>query len=184
MVDRAAVSRVLSAPSLGYVDRANAALDQLVVREAPHLGTAATWMADAIAAGGLDRAFGTGHSHLLVEDMFYRAGGLATVDAILEDSVSGYHDVTKSEHVERLEGFGELIVAHRRMAPPDMLLVFSQSGRNAVPIEVAEAARRRGLRVVAVTSLLHARGQTSRHSSGRHLHDVVDLVIDTGTPAP
>jgi uncharacterized phosphosugar-binding protein len=68
------------------------------------------------------------------------------------------------------------------MAPPDILLVISQSGRNAVPIEVAEAARARGIRTIAITSLLHAAGQPSRHSSGRHLHEVVALTIDNGTP--
>ena len=140
-------------------------------------------MAEAIAAGGLVRVFGTGHSRLIAEEIFYRAGGLAPIDAILEDGVSGYHDVSKSEYTERLEGYGEMIVAHRRLAPPDLLIIVSQSGRNAVPIEVADAARSRGVRTIGITSIAHATDQPSRHSSGRHLHDAVDLVIDNGTPA-
>jgi uncharacterized phosphosugar-binding protein len=182
MNDQTTVQGPLSRHARAYVECALETVDQLLEREGDHVATAAAWMAEAVSSGGLIHAFGTGHSRLLVEDIFYRAGGLAPIDAILEDSVSGYHDVTKSEHVERLEGFGALIVTHRRLTPPDVLLVFSQSGRNAVPIEVALTARNRGLRVVGITSVQHASGQKSRHSSGKHLNDVVDLVIDTGTP--
>lgn len=172
----------LSVYSSEFVDNALEALGGLLHREADHIATAADWMADAIEHAGLVRAFGTGHSRLLAEEIFYRAGGLATVDAIFDGSTSGYSAVTMSEHAERLEGLGPLIVAHSRMAPPDVLLVFSQSGRNAVPIEVATSARARGVRTVAITSLRHSAGQPSRHSSGLHLKDVADLVIDTGTP--
>lgn len=178
----AANSGPLAQPARAFVRAATETIDATVEREAEHLRQASIWMAEAVRDGGLIRVFGTGHSRLIAEEIFYRAGGLAPIDAVLEDTVSGYRDVTKSEFTERLEGLGELIVRHRRMAPPDVLLVISQSGRNAVPIEVAEAARVRGIRTIAITSLLHAAGQPSRHSSGRHLHEVVDLTIDNGTP--
>jgi uncharacterized phosphosugar-binding protein len=150
--------------------------------EAARLAQASEWIAGAIAAGGVLRVFGTGHSRLVAEEVFYRAGGLAPLEAVLDDDVSGYRDVTKSELVERLEGLGALIVAHSRMSPPDILLVISQSGRNAVPIEVTEAARARGMKTIALTSFRHARGQPSRHSSGLHLHEVADLAIDNCVP--
>ncbi len=172
----------LSEPVRAYVAAAATTMSETIDRESGHLLTASTWLAEAVRDGGLIRVFGTGHSRLISEEIFYRAGGLAPVDAVLEDTVSGYRDVTKSELTERLEGLGELIVRHRRMAPPDVLLLVSQSGRNAVPIEVAEAARARGIRTIAITSFRHAAGQPSRHSSGRHLHEVVDLAIDNGTP--
>ncbi len=172
----------LSRAAVAFVETAETTVRATMTREASRLERASLWMAEAIRDGGLIRVFGTGHSRLLAEEIFYRAGGLAPVDAVLEDTVSGYRDVTKSEYAERLEGLGELIVAHRRIAPPDVLLVISQSGRNAVPIEVAQAARRRSVRTIAITSLLHAKGQPSRHSSGKHLHEVVDLVIDNGAP--
>jgi uncharacterized phosphosugar-binding protein len=173
----------LAGPAAEFLDAALAGLAALREREAEHLAQASAWMGEAIEAGGLVRIFGTGHSRLLAEEIFFRAGGLAPTDAILEDSVSGYHDVAKSELTERLEGLGEIIVAHRRLAPPDVLVIVSQSGRNAVPIEVADAARARGVRTIAITSIAHAADQPSRHSSGRHLHDAVDLVIDNGAPA-
>jgi uncharacterized phosphosugar-binding protein len=172
----------LAGPVRAYIDAATSTMAETVAREADRLRLASTWLAEAVRDGGLIRVFGTGHSRLLAEEIFYRAGGLAPVDAVLEDTVSGYRDVTKSELTERIEGLGEIIVRHRRMAPPDVLLVVSQSGRNAVPIEVAQAARARGMQTIAITSFRHAAGQPSRHSSGRHLHEVVDLAIDNGTP--
>ena len=171
-----------SQPAVAFLAAARSGLRELESREAANLAMASSWMADAIEAGGLIRIFGTGHSRLLAEEVFFRAGGLAPTDAILEDAVSGYHDVTKSELAERLEGYGQLIVEHRRLAPPDVLIIVSQSGRNAVPIDVADAARARGVRTIAVTSIAHASDQPSRHSSGRHLHEAVDLVIDNGAP--
>jgi len=173
----------LAQPVVEFFAAARRGLDELQAREAANLAQASAWMAEAIEAGGLVRIFGTGHSRLLAEEIFFRAGGLAPTDAILEDSVSGYHDVSKSELTERLEGYGQLIVEHRRLAPPDVLIIVSQSGRNAVPIDVAMAAKERGVRIVAITSIAHATSQPSRHSSGRHLHEVVDLVIDSGAPA-
>ena len=172
----------LAKPVAEFAKTAQSTLAAAFDAEAERLDHASEWIADAIAADGVLRVFGTGHSRLLAEEIFYRAGGLVPVEAILDDDVSGYRDVTKSELAERLEGLGELIVAHSRIAPPDVLLIISQSGRNAVPIEVAQAARARGLRTVALTSLRHAAGQPSRHSSGRHLHEVVDLAIDSGVP--
>jgi uncharacterized phosphosugar-binding protein len=173
----------LAQPVVRFLATARRGLDELETREAANLAQASAWMAEAIEGGGLVRIFGTGHSRLLAEEIFFRAGGLAPTDAILEDSVSGYHDVSKSELTERLEGYGQLIVEHRRMAAPDVLIVVSQSGRNAVPIDVALSARERGVRTIAITSIAHATNQPSRHSSGRHLHEVVDLVIDNGAPA-
>lgn len=173
----------LSPPVTRFLAAASDGLAALADREGEHLAQASAWMGEAIGDGGLVRIFGTGHSRLLAEEIFFRAGGLAPTDAILEDAVSGYHDVSKSELTERLEGLGEIIVAHRRLAPPDVLIIVSQSGRNAVPIEVADAARARGVRTIGITSMAHATSQPSRHSSGRHLHEAVDLVIDNGSPA-
>jgi len=178
-----APSATLAPPALEYLAAARAGLDELIAREAANLAQASAWMAEAIEAGGLIRIFGTGHSRLLAEEVFFRAGGLAPTDAILEDSVSGYHDVSKSELTERIEGYGQLIVEHRRLAAEDVLIIVSQSGRNAVPIDVANAARDRGVRTIGITSIAHASAQPSRHSSGRHLHEVVDLAIDNGAPA-
>ena len=164
-----------------YAERARGLIDRIVETQVEDITRAAEIVADTVAAGGVVFTFGTGHSHCIAEDAVYRAGGLVPVDAILEPSLTGTTDVSKSERLERLEGFAPAILDHRRMTPEDLLIVISNSGRNAVPVEMAMEARARGIEVVAVTSLRYAEAVTSRHSSGKKLHEVADVVIDNGT---
>jgi uncharacterized phosphosugar-binding protein len=84
---------------------------------------------------------------------------------------------------ERVSGLGTALLAAARPQAGDLLFVFSQSGINPVPVELAVAGREAGTTVVAVTSLVHSRAVASRHAAGRRLADVADLVIDTGVPA-
>jgi uncharacterized phosphosugar-binding protein len=164
-----------------YGERARALVDRIVTTQAGSITRAAEMVADTVAAGGVVFTFGTGHSHCIAEDAVYRAGGLVPVDAILEPSLTGTSDVTKSEYLERLEGFAPAILDHRGLGPDDLLIVISNSGRNVVPVEMALEARARGIRVVALTSLRYAEAVTSRHSSGKKLHEVVDVAVDNGT---
>ena len=164
-----------------YAERARALIDRIVETQVEAITRAAEMVADTVSAGGVVFTFGTGHSHCIAEDAVYRAGGLVPVDAILEPSLTGATDVSKSERLERLEGFAPAILDHRRLTSDDLLIVISNSGRNAVPVEMAMEARARGIKVVAVTSLRYAEAVTSRHSSGKKLHEVADVVIDNGT---
>jgi uncharacterized phosphosugar-binding protein len=143
---------------------------------------AAEFVAEAVANDGILYTFGTGHSHVIAEDVAYRAGGLIPVDAILEASLTGHQKVYQSEFMERVEGMAEVILNYYRPTPKDTLIVVSNSGRNAAPIEIAELARKRGLKVTAITSLQHSKGTESRHSSGKKLYQVADVVIDNGCP--
>ena len=144
------------------------------IREAGRLGAA------AISDGGLIHAFGTGHSHLLAEEVYYRAGGLLTVNAILEPSLMLHEGGAKSSAVERLPGFARVILDQEPVRAGDVLLIASNSGRNAVPVEMAMAAREKGLKVVAITSLAHSRSQPAVHASGKKLYELADVVIDNG----
>jgi uncharacterized phosphosugar-binding protein len=164
-----------------YGVRARELIDRIVTTQGEAITRAGEMVADTVAAGGVVFTFGTGHSHCIAEDTVYRAGGLVPVDAILEPSLTGTSDVTKSEYLERLEGFASAILDHRRLRPDDLLIVISNSGRNVVPIEMAMEARARGIRVVALTSLRYAEAVTSRHASGKKLHQVVDVAVDNGT---
>lgn len=164
-----------------YGARARDLIDRIVTTQGDAITRAAEMVADTVGGGGVVFTFGTGHSHCIAEDAVYRAGGLVPVDAILEPSLTGTSDVTKSEYLERLEGFATAILDHRRLDSGDLLIVISNSGRNAVPIEMAEEARARGIPVVALTSLRYADSVTSRHSSGKKLHEVADVVVDNGT---
>jgi uncharacterized phosphosugar-binding protein len=139
-------------------------------------------VADAVEADGLLYTFGTGHSHVIAEDVAYRAGGLAPVDAILEDSLTGNQKVFQSEFMERVEGMADVILKYYDPDSKDAMIIVSNSGRNAAPIEMAIGARERGLKVIAITSMAHSQGTTSRHSSGDKLYQHADVVIDNGCP--
>lgn len=151
--------------------------------ELSRIAEAAEVFAAAIAQGHRWWVFGTGHSHLLAEELYGRAGGLVDVHAILEPSLMLHEGLTKSTAMERLPGLGTVLADLHGLAAGDALLVISNSGRNAVPVELAEAARERGVRVVALTSQAHTHAVTSRAPSGNKLVDVADLVIDNhGVP--
>lgn len=153
-------------------------LRKVEATQAPAIDRAAEWAADTIAADGIVYTFGTGHSHCVAEEVVYRAGGLAPVDAILEPSITGTTDVVTSEFMERIEEIATVALHHRRLQPRDLLIIVSNSGRNGTTVEAALTAKQMGLKTVAVTSLDYSRRTTSRHSSGKQLYEVADLVID------
>lgn len=153
-------------------------LDQIETEEKENILKAAKIMSDTIKNGGLVYTFGTGHSHMVAEEVFYRAGGLVPLYAIIEDGVSGNHDVTKSEHVERLEGYAKCIMDYHKPTAKDCMIIISESGRNGVPIEMAMECKNRGIPSIAITSVTYSSGQSSRHSSGKRLYEVADVVID------
>src|SRR5919202_2543548 len=134
-------------------------LGRLVEREGDHIGQAAAWCADAIAAGGLVHLFGTGHSRIAVEEMFPRYGSFPGFHPIVELSMTfhtqivGANGQRQAMFIERVEGLGEVILRNFDLRPPDAMMVFSAGGHGAVPIDVARGARERGLTVIAVTSL-------------------------------
>lgn len=146
----------------------------------PSLETAAGWIADALASDRCLYLFGTGHSHLLSLELFYRAGGLAQAAPILEESLMLHESASGSSEREREEGFAARILQRYPVAPGDVLLVASNSGRNAVPIEMTLEAKARGLKTIALTSLTHSRSVLSRHTSGARLFEVADLSLDNG----
>jgi uncharacterized phosphosugar-binding protein len=163
-------------------------LERLAERERERIALAAAWCADAIAAGGLVHLFGTGHSRIAVEEMFPRYGSFPGFHPLVELSMTfhtqivGANGQRQAMFIERTEGLAEVILANFSFRPTDVMLVFSVGGVTAVPIEMAEGARRRGMRVVTVTSVEHSRASEPGHPDGRRLLDVADLVIDLGTP--
>jgi uncharacterized phosphosugar-binding protein len=151
-----------------------AQLRQVQQAEGQAIRTAGEWVGRAIADGKGFYLFGSGHSALVAHDAFWRAGGLAPAQQIV-DPLEG--------EIERMEGYAAVLLAHYDLTPGGVMLVISNSGINALPIEVATAGRERGLKVIALTSRRHSSQVASRHSSGKKLMDVADLVIDThGAP--
>ena len=161
-----------------YAHAMQAVLDRIVEQEMGKILQAADVIANAVAQDGILYTFGTGHSHVVAEDVAYRAGGLVPVDAILEASLTGHEKVRQSEFMERVEGMAAVILDYYKPSAKDAMVIISNSGRNAVPVEMAMHARQRGLPVIAITSLAHSQGTTSRHSSGKKLYELADIVID------
>lgn len=164
-----------------YTAAVNEVLAKVQKTQAEKICQAGKLAAKAIAAGGLIHTFGTGHSHMVAEEIVYRAGSLAPVNAMLEPSLTGNEQVTKSEYTERMEGWGKIIIDYHQPDSTDLVIVISNSGRNSAPIEVAWECQKRGIPVVAILSRDYGEKTTSRHSSGKKLMDVADLVIDNCT---
>jgi len=155
----------------------------LLEREAASIEQAAQVMADSLRQGGVIHMFGSGHSHLPVEEAFYRSGGLAPVSPLFDPSLMFHEGVEKCIALEKWDGYAtRFVVPKYDLRPGEVMLVFSASGRNNAPIEVALAAREKGLFTIGVTSRRYSAAFPSRHPSGKHLADVVDLVLDHDVP--
>ncbi len=174
----------MSGPDAGlrYLRAATEALERAGDERADAVRTAGSWIADAVGAGGLLAVTGSGHSHMLAEEVFYRAGGLVAVLPILDPALMLHDAAVSGSRVERLSGLAEIRIDAAGIGPDDLLVVASNSGRNAYPIEAALAAQARGTRVVALTSVAHARSVPARHPGGRRLFEIADLVLDTDVP--
>jgi uncharacterized phosphosugar-binding protein len=153
-------------------------LRQVEETQAGPIHAAGQLMADCLARSGLIHIFGTGHSHLLAEEIFFRAGGLAAVNPIFDSGLMLHESALTSTDLERLEGYAAIVLSRYSFSTHDVMIIVSNSGRNAVPIEAAMEARRRGLPVIAVTALGYSRTSSSRHSSGKRLFELADVVLD------
>ncbi|MFO7696727.1 MAG: SIS domain-containing protein [Anaerolineae bacterium] len=161
-----------------YLNNLLGVLREIGEKEADGIEHAAMMVADALQGGGMLYLFGTGHSHMLALEMFYRAGGPVDVCPILEESLMLHNGARKSSDVERIEGLARVILEHTPMRSGDVLIIASNSGRNAVPVEMAMCAREMGVGVIALTSLAHTTQVAPRNSAGVNLYQVADVVLD------
>lgn len=136
--------------------------------------------AQCIYNGGLLYFFGTGHSHMICEEPFYRAGGLASIYPILEPDLMLHAGASKSSSYERILGLGNVVVSHTPLGKGDVLFLISNSGRNCAVIDAALEAKKRGAITVAITSMNHTTSVASRHPNGLNLYQVCDFVLDNG----
>jgi uncharacterized phosphosugar-binding protein len=172
----------------GFLAAGRELLQRIETTQREALDEASRICADAIAAGGLVHAFGTGHSRIPVEELFPRYGSYPGFHPIVELSMTFHTQVVgangqrQAMFIERVEGLAAQILANFELAPPDALLVFSAGGLTAVPIEMAMGAHERGLPVIAATSVANARAAQPTHSTGTRLIDHADVVIDLCTP--
>lgn len=163
-----------------YLDRLRELVDEIEA-QGPQIEAAAELMAHSIEAGGIVHVFGSGHSHMMAEEVFYRAGGLWAFNAMLDINLTSFGSL-RPGMVERTEGYARVVIDSFDVRAGEVVVIVSNSGINPVPIELAMEARERGAATIAVTSAEHYGNAVSRHSSGKKLVDVVDLVIDSRVP--
>lgn len=124
--------------------------------------------------------FGTGHSHMLAEELFYRAGGLVNIQPILIEPLMLHISASESTVAEREEGMAEKIFTEYAMKEDDTIVIISNSGRNGVIVDMAILCKEKGLNVIALTNLEHTFAGESRHKSGKRLCEIADIVLDNG----
>jgi len=175
-------------PAIEWLAEANRLLERLAATQSEAIETASRWSAEAIAADGLVHLFGTGHSRIPVEEMFPRYGSYPGFNPMVELSMTFHTQVVgangqrQAMFIERTPGLAEVILSNYTFGPHDLLMVFSAGGLSAVPVEMARVARRRGIRVVAVTSIRQSMSGEPDPVVGGRLLDEADLVIDLCTP--
>jgi uncharacterized phosphosugar-binding protein len=152
---------------------------RVVERQRGELLEVAQQMADTIRRDQRIFLFGTGHSHLIAEEGFYRAGGLANVVPILTEHVMLHHLPSLGSRIERTPGLADMILERYAPEPGEMLFVFSNSGVNQLPVEMALRGRERGLFVVSLSSLEYAR-QAPLSDLGLRLDQSADMALDNG----
>ena len=170
-------------PDLGYLDATVALMRRIEAEQRPNIDKAAELMAGAIAADRLIHVYGGGgHTTLVMGEMFFRAGGLANINPIMETGLSVFNQALKYLELERCVNYGRSIMKYYRLQADDVLVIFHNIGINAATIDAAMEAKEQGVKIIAVSS---SKWQTQmppdhfiRHPSGKNLFDLADVCID------
>jgi uncharacterized phosphosugar-binding protein len=161
---------------------------ELIEGQKAQIDRAADWFAQTILKGRMVHVFGSGHSRIMVEEMWPRYGSFPGFNPIVELSLSfhnlvvGANGQRQAMFLENVSGLAERILRNFDLKQEDSALVISSSGCNVVPVEIAEQFRQRHIKVVAIVSLAHSKAHPSRDPGGKKLQDHADLVLDTGAP--
>jgi len=162
-----------------YIEKIKHLLHVIEVVEKEAMEKAVLMLADGIMNKKSIFIFGASHAGMLSEEMYYRAGGLVLINPIFgREIMADTSPITQTSRMERLEGYGEILMKKVPIGEGDILIVHSVSGRNCVSIEVAMEAKKKGAKVVALTNMAYSRSVSSRHSSGKRLFEVCDLILD------
>lgn len=162
-----------------YYQRISEILAEVFEKEATKMEKAAAVLAEANEKGHSIFGFGCNHAGLITLELFYRTGGMVTVNPIRAPGMMlELSPPTMTSEMERIPGYGKIILNNEPVKAGDVLIIHSVSGRNAVTIDMAECAREKGMTVIVVTNMNTATSVTSRHPSGKMLHDFADILLD------
>ena len=181
-------NRLLMSLTNQYLQKASAMLDT-AGQQVDAIQQAAQWFSQTILAGRMVHLFGSGHSRIMVEEMWPRYGSFAGFNPIVELSLSfhnlvvGANGQRQAMFLENVPGLAQRILRNYDLSAQDSALVISSSGCNVVPIEMAELFQQKGIKVVALITKQHAEKSVSKRPDGKKLSDFADLILDTGAPA-
>ncbi len=162
-----------------YFSRINDIMSDVFEKEYDAMERAAMALADANENGKSIFGFGCNHAGLITLELFYRSGGMVTINPIRAPGMMlEISPPTMTSEMERMLGYGKIILSNEPVKAGDVLILHSVSGRNAVTIDMAEAAKEKGMTLIVVTNMNTATSVTSRHPSGKLLHDFADILID------
>lgn len=164
-----------------YRESLNETLDQIFQNETEKIEQAGAMLAETLEKDGLLYVFGNGHSHMLAEELFYRAGGLAPVYPIFETAAMLHEGAAKSSQIERMSGYAQHVIERYPIGPNDCLLIASTSGINPFCMEMAEIARQKGAKVIGISSFAYLE-KPSRQKDGKHLPEFCDICVDNHVP--
>ena len=170
-----------------YIQKCRAILD-VIDAQRDQIQQTARWFADTILAGRMVHMFGSGHSRIMVEEMWPRYGSFPGFNPIVELSLTfhnlvvGANGQRQAMFLENVPGLADRILRNYDLSDQDSALVISSSGCNVVPIEIAELFRQKGVKVVALITKEHSEASTSKRADGKKLGDFADLILDTGAP--
>jgi uncharacterized phosphosugar-binding protein len=166
-----------------YQEKAIQQLNDIVLNQENTIMQAAELLAACIINDHIIHTFGTGHSHMIGLELFVRAGGLANVNAMLDSMVLTSEGSRRSAEIERISGLSKIIYDQHNISKNDIMIIISNSGRNAMPVEMAMIAKEMGIKTIAITSLEQSKQYPSRHPSGKKLYEIADLVLDNRVPS-
>ncbi len=171
-----------------YLNKCRQIID-VVEQQSEAIQTAAAWFADTIMAGRMVHVFGSGHSRIMVEEMWPRYGSFPGFNPIVELSLTfhnlvvGANGQRQAMFLENVPGLAARILRNFDLSNQDTALIISSSGCNVVPIEMAENFQQNNIKVVALITKEHSGKSTSKREDGKKLGDFADLILDTGAPA-
>ena len=177
----------MSSPTQQYL-KACEGIHATIASQEETILQAAELFAATILAGRMVHVFGSGHSRIMVEEMWPRYGSFPGFNPIVELSLSfhnlvvGANGQRQAMFLENVTGLAPRILRNFDLSPVDTALIISSGGCNLVPVEMAEEFQRRGVKVVSIISKVHSEASTARHAAGKKLQDFSDIVLDTGAP--
>ena len=161
-----------------YIENIKKIIEQIEENCSENIENAAKAFSQALINDRKIFLFGTGHSHMLSEELFYRAGGLLNIQPILIDELMLHISASESTEKEREEGLAEKIFSDYAISENDVIVIISNSGRNGVIVDMALLCKERNVKAIALTSLNHSLAGQSRHQSGKRLCEIADIVLD------